>query len=269
MFEFVNWLRVIAAIFITNSHYADVWPNASLAFGGQLGNNLFFILSGFCLYNVKESFPKWYARRVLRIFPVVWITNIIYLGVDYFCINNFSDFIHFFIYPTGFHFVGTIMVMYIMLYVVRTIQNRFKFKIEYAMIFIFVFFLGIYIIMFDKSIYHIDSVSEKWVWFMFSESILMGLLLREKYEKISKDIHCYDLIKVLLLFGAYFVGKKTFSNIQICAPLQILQPIIVVTLTTSITILFIKMQKNNFFESKIKCLNPFIAFFPQLHWKYI
>lgn len=33
MFQFVYWLKAFAAIFITNAHYADIWPVPSLAFG--------------------------------------------------------------------------------------------------------------------------------------------------------------------------------------------------------------------------------------------
>ena len=66
MFQFVYWLRALAAILITNSHYADIWPASAMAFGGHYGNCIYFFLSGFCLYNIGKSFPKWYAKRIVR-----------------------------------------------------------------------------------------------------------------------------------------------------------------------------------------------------------
>lgn len=55
MFQFVDWLKVVAAMLITNSHYADIWPVSAMAMGGHIGNCLYFFLSGFCLYNIKDG----------------------------------------------------------------------------------------------------------------------------------------------------------------------------------------------------------------------
>lgn len=71
MFQFVYWLKAFAAILITNSHYADIWPVSRLAMGGHLGNCLYFFVSGFCLYSIRNSFPGWYAKRIVRIYPAL------------------------------------------------------------------------------------------------------------------------------------------------------------------------------------------------------
>ena len=47
MFQFVYWLKAFAAILITNSHYADIWPVSRLAMGGHLGNCLYFLYPAF------------------------------------------------------------------------------------------------------------------------------------------------------------------------------------------------------------------------------
>ena len=41
MFEFINYLRAIATVLITNSHFANIWPVRELASGGLLGNVIF------------------------------------------------------------------------------------------------------------------------------------------------------------------------------------------------------------------------------------
>ena len=60
MFEFINYLKFIATLLITNSHFGDIWPVSAMASGGLLGNILFFAVSGFLLFNIKDSFPKWF-----------------------------------------------------------------------------------------------------------------------------------------------------------------------------------------------------------------
>lgn len=77
LYQFVYWLRAIAAVMITNSHYADIWPISAMAFGGHFGNCIYFFLSGFCLYKIKDSFPKWYLKRIIRVYPAVWIASLI------------------------------------------------------------------------------------------------------------------------------------------------------------------------------------------------
>lgn len=74
---FVTVLRALAACIITNSHYTGVYPTDLIANGGLLGDVMFFAVSGFCLANVKESFPKWYVKRLVRILPAVWLITAI------------------------------------------------------------------------------------------------------------------------------------------------------------------------------------------------
>lgn len=247
--QFVYWLKILAAVFITNSHFHHVWPIASMAFGGHLGNNLYFILSGFLLYRVKDTFPKWYGKRILRIFPAVWITNIIYLYVGYFRVSDFRSFVYYFIYPTGFHFVGSIMILYILLYIVRSVQEKSRIPTQYFIIAVFLVFITLYVFTFDKSSYHIDDVGEKWVMFMFTESMLFGLWFREKYDEINGKIKSWNVISVVVLLGGYFVGKKVFTGIPSAAPFQCFQPMIVIALTASMMYLFIKLEKHGVFNN--------------------
>ena len=64
---FVNILKAIATLLITNSHYEVVYPIKILATGGLLGNSIFFLVSGFCLSNIKENFFLWFRKRIIRI----------------------------------------------------------------------------------------------------------------------------------------------------------------------------------------------------------
>lgn len=56
MFEFINYLKLIATALITNSHFGNIWPVSAFSVGGLLGNVIFFAVSGFLLYNIKSNF---------------------------------------------------------------------------------------------------------------------------------------------------------------------------------------------------------------------
>ena len=47
--QYINLLRILAAICITNSHFANIWPVSAIASGGMLGDVLFFAISGYGL----------------------------------------------------------------------------------------------------------------------------------------------------------------------------------------------------------------------------
>ena len=81
MYVFIYWIKAIAAILITNSHYGRIWPTSAMAFGGMLGNCLFFATAGFLLWNLKDSFPLWYCKRILRIYPVFWLAVLLVVYV--------------------------------------------------------------------------------------------------------------------------------------------------------------------------------------------
>ena len=79
----LDFLKVLAAIFITNSHfiplYKDISP--SLATFGVHGNALFFFVSGFVLmmgFEMKQDlFVNWYKKRIQRLWPSVFLWSII------------------------------------------------------------------------------------------------------------------------------------------------------------------------------------------------
>lgn len=119
MVFFVTFLRALAALIITNAHYTGVYPYDIIANGGLLGDVIFFAVSGFCLYNVKMSFGKWYLRRILRVYPAPLIVTVVYMILGYYArVDSFSDFVKVFIYPTNYHFVASIIILYIPVYFV-------------------------------------------------------------------------------------------------------------------------------------------------------
>ena len=260
MYQFVYWLKAAAVVLITNSHYGSIWPIPSLAAGGHLGNCIYFFLSGFCLYHIRESFPKWYAKRIIRIYPVMWIAAAVNFLVGDFKASSLSALVHCFIYPTWYHFIGSIMVLYILYYVIRWLQIRLKIDIRWVMLGVLLIYGVVYLTAFDRSYYHIDDVSEKWVRFQFLESMLLGALLREKYESADQKITRFNVASFLVLLVCYFGGKVSLSQFESVSQFQCFLPVTLVLLVYSIAVLAIKLEKNGFFASIHGGLNKLVVF---------
>lgn len=84
----IDLMKFFAAILITNSHMAALYPNrfSRLAAGGAIGDSLFFFCSGFCLMLGSNSdFFNWYKRRINRIFPTIFavaLVGIVFMAKD-------------------------------------------------------------------------------------------------------------------------------------------------------------------------------------------
>lgn len=261
MFQFVNWLKAFATIFITNSHYENIWPFPAMAMGGHLGNCLFFMLSGFCMYNIRDSFPRWYAKRILRIYPALWIVATVDFLVGRNSAHGIMAYIHCYIWPTWYHFISSIMLLYIGFYAVRWIQKKWKIRSEWFFCGIAFAFLLLYFTVFDRSYFHIDDISEKWVRFQFFASMLVGILLRERYEKIGDKPSAWHCIRVFGLFIGYFLLKLLIGRMGQWAAYQGLIPVVQVLLVADMGLLTVKLEKRKFFEKMPKWLNRGADFF--------
>ena len=79
----LDFLKVMAALMITNSHFIPLYKDVSksLATFGVQGNALFFFVSGYLLmmgFDRHElSFGNWYKRRLNRLWPSVFIWVIV------------------------------------------------------------------------------------------------------------------------------------------------------------------------------------------------
>ncbi|WP_128425440.1 acyltransferase family protein [Gudongella oleilytica] len=224
MIEYATFLRALAAILITNSHYTGVYPIDILASGGLLGDVLFFALSGFVLVNIKEKFTSWYKKRILRIYPSIWIITLIYIILGFYTFDNWSVF-EYFIYPTYYHFIASIAILYIPYYIV--VKNDFlKNRTPVIMVGLFFTQLIIYIFFYDKTYYHIDTVREPMIRFLFLQSMLLGLYFRVNHFKYVNQKRLSNWIFLLLLMVAYLLTKITFSRVQYISNFQILNQII-------------------------------------------
>lgn len=225
MIFYATFLRAMASIIITNSHYTTVYPIKLIASGGLLGDILFFSISGFVLINIRQKFIKWYKKRIIRIYPSIWIITSVYILLGFYTFQDWT-LIEYFIYPTYYHFIASIIILYIPYYII--IKNDFLYKnIPKVMIFIFLIQLFIYIIFYDKSYYHIDNVREPMIRFLFLQSMLLGLYFR-KFDKKFRDSNKFSNWVMLGLTSVfYFMSKLAFGNIQSISNFQILNQIFI------------------------------------------
>ena len=234
MFDFIYLLRIVAALLITNSHYEAVYPVSAIANGGLLGDVLFFAVSGFCLYPVKSTFSKWYRRRLKRIYPVVWIITIIYLVLGFYEAHSFKSFAKLLIYPTYYHFVASILLLYIVFwYVSKFLQaapQRFDRRFFALIALLAVAYGVIYSTIYDCSFYHIDNVREPMIEFLYFFAMLIGLWFRHYKEEYLGKPRVWPWPAALVLFVGYFASKIAFSRGMVGSSLQFLNQVILLLL---------------------------------------
>lgn len=220
MIVYATFLRALAAILITNSHYTGVYPISIIASGGLLGDVIFFALSGFVLVNIRENFVNWYKKRLIRIYPSIWIITLLYIVLGFYTFDNWSIG-SYFIYPTYYHFIASIVVLYIPYYIV--VKNQYlKDRVPLIMLGLFLIQMIIYVSIYDKTYYHIDTVREPMIRFLFFQSMLMGLYFRINHERYvdQKKISDWILLGVSLL--VYFTTKLAFARIESISQFQII-----------------------------------------------
>lgn len=254
MFGFIEILKAIAAILITNSHFGHIWPISAMATGGMLGDVIFFAVSGFCLYNLKQSFPIWYLKRIFRIYPVVWLVTAIALVAGLMNVGSAWDVAKLFVYPTYYHFIGSIMLLYIFYYVFLFLHHRFGVKLQYIMIAVFAIEIICYLVAFDRTAYKIDVVEDYMAKFLFMESMLVGAFFRERINNSKRSGSIVGAVLALVISVVlYFVSAFAFRRYEILSQFQIISHIVTFAFVIALLNLFVLMEEKN----KIRLDNPF------------
>lgn len=229
MIFFITVLRALAACLITNSHYTGVYPTDIIANGGLLGDVIFFAVSGFCLFNVRQAFPAWYGKRIARVYLPVLIATVIYFALGFYAFGGNQGFLWWFVYPTGYHFVGSIVLLYIPFWFVGKIE-KLRNNLGWLMVAVGVIYLAVYIFLYDKSYYHIDNVREWMIRFLFFESMLLGAYFKKNQEKYQNKFHWWLPIVTIGMSVVYFASKLLFSRYASYSSLQIINQFLIFAL---------------------------------------
>lgn len=188
MFQFIVVLRTIACLLITNSHGEAVYPIRILASGGLLGDAIYFAISGYCLYTLKETkFLPWYGKRLKRVYIPTWITAGLFIVTGIYGKIGAKRVLELLIWPTHYHFVASILVMYIIFYfAVRYINGggtRRGHRLVQMVLAAAVLFLALFYTVCDRSYYHIDNVNNHIIWFLYFFSMMIGAYFRMNSDK--------------------------------------------------------------------------------------
>lgn len=238
MIFFINFLRALAMCLITNSHYVGVYPTDLIANGGLLGDVIFFAVSGFCLSNPKLSFPRWYLKRILRIYPIVWVIVLFYWLIGKYNIDGLQGFFSSFIFPTQYHFVGSIILLYIPFYFFAKYEKKLSEKKAFkkisptvaAIIAITVIWTLVYVFIYDKSYYHIDTVREPMIWFLYFQAMLIGYYIKQNLSAFENRKGIIKWLLTAVLFAVYFASKLLFSKRASVSEFQIFNQLILLML---------------------------------------
>lgn len=225
MVFFITFLRALAACLITNAHYTGVYPTDLIANGGLLGDVIFFAVSGYCLYNIKQSFPRWYGKRLVRCYLPVLLITAIYLLIGSYSLTQERSLFYWFIYPTYYHFIASIVLLYIPYYIVIK-TDLFKKHIGTVLAVVAVVYILSYVFSYDKSYYHIDTVREPMIRFLFFESMLLGAWFRQNDKAFRNKRSTPALLGTILSIGIYFVCKLAVSKYQMLSQFQIINQLV-------------------------------------------
>lgn len=241
MYYFINYLRTIATVLITNSHYSNIWPISDLAAGGLLGNILFFAASGFCLLNIKENFGKWYWKRIAKIWPVMIGFTLLTVLIGDYSLASWKDAVRLFLYPTNYIFLVWLMLSYIAFYVIAWLSKKYDNAIEISLSVVLGAWILTYFIFVDKSVYHIDDVSKPFILFLYFSSMLIGALFKKYIDKFGK-IKAVNVILLFVSLIVYFGSKIAFSKIQSIVFWQILNQLSILVVLYFMFAVFIGLE---------------------------
>lgn len=233
MIFFITFLRALAACLITNAHYTGIYPTDMIANGGLIGDVLFFAVSGYCLYNVKyelspKGFGSWYGKRIWRVYPPALIMTVIFMILGSYSLSDHKAF-WWYVYPTYYHFVASIIVLYIPFFFIMKIK-KLQSNIPILMAVIAIAWIIVYITIYDKSHYHIDTVREPMIRFLFMESMLLGAWFRQNDKKLRNQFKVIYPVLSFVAFIAYFASKLLFSRKESLSSFQFINQIMIFVL---------------------------------------
>ncbi len=218
----VDVIKAVSCIMIFLYHCNTILPGEwkfLTLFGQDLGNNLFFMVSGFALapsidHTPLNRFHCWYAKRLIRILPITMIAYILTYLRGYFSFRDPAQLFAVFIYPTLYWFITAILIFYIILFMSakllgsKTAAAVWTWRVILFMLFVLYLMLG-------------DRQERLYVIGFFA--MAAGYILREKISGFSaagdrgdrgdRGDSKKDRIKMLVIlivcFAAFMVGELT------------------------------------------------------------
>lgn len=214
MIQFIVVLRALACLLITNSHMEKVYPIKAFANGGLLGDVIFFAISGYLLYSTKKTaFGAWYIKRLRRVYLSTWLTVGAFAIVGFYGHLSGKSLFHTFIWPTDYHFVSSILVLYVVYYVINRIVNSGacersrNYRIAYIVLVLIIVYSFAFAFLFDHSYYHIDNVYSPMIWPLYLFAMIIGMCFRIHSSSLLGKKKGFYWAVLLMSCGVYGLTK--------------------------------------------------------------
>lgn len=241
MYIAVDILKAFACLLIFNFHSVFVYPKSlqMLSFGGDLGNNIFFLVSGFslaksiCKSDINDI-GKWLYKRYTKILPICFVFS----TISFFTYTN-REFVgglfHCFVFPSVYWFTTAIAVFYPLLFLYSKLISNEKCKI------IVVGLLIIIHIAFD-SIY-----AERYI--IGFLAMISGLELKQLIDKNKLSIKSrFCIILTVISLVCYLILKLVYKLFFASIAIHLFIGLVTIFFAMTILCLLIEM------ESKINAI---------------
>ena len=207
--EKTNYLKAFAILAVCTNHFINGYVPVSL--GGYANGfiSLFFLLSGYGIYHslnkendmkLSNLFIPFYARRLMRIYPLFWTWCILH-GFSNGLLGFFAlDFIN----PESPWFVPAIMQCYILAPFIFLISKRLKAKHCFAFIFISLLFINV--MLYANNFTPVRAIGYRNIFCLHIFLFYLGYLAAG--VKINKTYSKYSLFLSALLL-IFFIQETT------------------------------------------------------------
>lgn len=208
----LNLLKVFAILLVFNSHCGDLYPYSVMATGGALGNSLFFILSGYFVTIHGEPFFPWIRKKFFQLYPGMWLVSIVNaIVLRYKWSDIAQNFVYRYIFPTGYWFVGGLLLFNIIIWFLekyKVFEKFFLYTILLATIYVVW-----YIFLIDKTVWSVeDHGFFRMIYYFYIYSV--GYCLK------SRKIHLKLLPPVAFVAAVVgLVGNTGWKFVMIKVPL--------------------------------------------------
>ncbi|MBQ9664478.1 MAG: acyltransferase family protein [Oscillospiraceae bacterium] len=249
-------LKLFTILLIINSHSDVLYPSKIqfLASGGGIGNELFFLISGY-LFSAKVDIPGDLRKRFARLYLPTYIMIIITWIFGKLELDSVSRIIGTFIWPTKFWFVGAIFLYSFFLYALIKHGIRKTKRFVLFGITVLIVDLLLYILLIpDKSVWIVEDVYFGFVPYRSIYSIfafVLGYYLKMNKERlVGKIKESHTVVIAVVLFLGFYGFKFLLNKNIIPMSMQIFSHPLTIISALFIFLAFAQLDLNSFLEGK-------------------
>ena len=255
-------LKVLTMFLIINSHSDILYPQKIqfLASGGGIGNELFFLISGY-LFSAKPDIRNDIFIRFIKLYIPAYLMIAVTAVCGQLRVDSIVQFIRVFVWPTQFWFVGAIFAYSVILYVLKkcNIEKRNVF-IAFVLI-IAVIDITLYVLCVpDKISWVVENAYISFVPFRSIYSIIafvLGYYIKNNFMRFKNLNEITIVVIAVLSFVGFYVFKFLLNKKIVPMTLQIFSRPLTIICAFFIFLSFAKVDMNLKFEgTKLeKCIN--------------